>query len=123
MSSQDADDIRRITQDVTDGFNAGDVARMMRHYDDTYTDVNLPQPRQSRAERGAYYGQVIAKGVKIAVEPRDIDVAGDRAIGWGDLNVLGEGGEVLRRLRYLEIWRRTEDGWKAVCGMDSEVHD
>ena len=123
MGSEDAEAIRRITEEVTDGFNSGDVARMMRHYDETYTDVNLPEPRQTRAQRSEYYAGVIAKGVKIAVEPREIDVSGDRAIVWGDLDVLGEGGAVVRRLRYLEIWRRTDDGWKAVCGMDSEVHE
>lgn len=120
--TDDAEDIRRITREVTDGFNSGDVERMMRHYAESYIDVNQPEPRQSWAERRDYYARIIGDGrTSIEVTPRQIEVSGERAFVWGDLAVLipGEDGATNRReLRYLEIWRRTPDGWKAIWGMD-----
>lgn len=127
MSSADVEEIRRITQKVTDAFNDGDVDRMMRHYAQRYIDVNLPQPRQSWAERRDYYARVIGEGyTKIIVRPWLIEISGEHAFVGGDLIVRSsapDSEEATRELRYLEIWRKTPDGWKSIWGMDSPVRN
>ena len=56
-----------------EGFNSGDVDRIMRFYAGTYVDVNLRNPVQTKAERREYYDQVMARpGIHLNVRPDDI---------------------------------------------------
>jgi len=49
--SEDVAKLRHIASEFAEGFNTGDVERIMCFYGDTYVDVNLRNPVQSRQER------------------------------------------------------------------------
>jgi ketosteroid isomerase-like protein len=120
-------EIRRLTREFVEGFNSGDVDRIMRFYADTYTDVNLRQPVQSTKERAEYYRKIIARGdTKVDVVPDEIIVAGQYAFVRGTilLDRTDKESNSARRieLRYMEVWQRFPDGWKALWGMDAEVY-
>lgn len=119
--------IRQATQEFVDGFNSGDVERIMHFYADTYTDVNLRQPVQSKEERAEYYRKIVARGdTKVDVVPDEIVVAGEYAFVRGTilLDRAGKDGEQPRHieLRYMEIWRKFPGGWKAIWGIDAESY-
>jgi ketosteroid isomerase-like protein len=126
-----ADDIAQLqhmAQEFAAGFNTGDVDRIMRFYGDTYVDINLRNPVQSRAERRAYYAQVIARGgFQVKVQPDDIRVDGDFAFVRGTIELVrpAVSGDAARtELRYLEIARRQPDGsWQVMWGMDGPVQE
>ena len=123
-----ADDIAKLQQmarDFEEGFNTGDVDRIMRFYGDTYVDINLRNPVQTWAERRAYYAQVIKRGgFRVKVQPDDIQINGDFAFVRGTLELLRTGESSRSELRYLEIVRRQVDGsWKVMWGMDGPVQE
>jgi ketosteroid isomerase-like protein len=123
-----ADDIAQLQQmalEFEEGFNTGDVDRIMRFYGDTYVDINLRNPVQTWAERRAYYAQVIKRGgFRVKVQPDDIQVNGDFAFVRGTLELLRTGESSRSELRYLEIVRRQVDGsWKVMWGMDGPVQE
>ena len=121
--------LRNIAHEFEEGFNSGDVDRIMRFYADTYVDVNLRHPVQTRAERREYYARVMARpGIQVEVRPDDILVRGDLAFVRGTLLVTqGAAGsrETTRtELRYLEICERVPDGtWRVIWGMDGPVQE
>ena len=127
----DPNDIAQLEQmarEFEEGFNTGDVDRIMRFYGDTYVDINLRNPLQTWAERRAYYAQVIARGdFRVTVHPDDIRIHGDFAFVRGTLELLRPGarGDVSRsELRYLEIVRRQSDGsWQVMWGMDGPIQE
>ena len=49
--TQDMAALREMAREFTEGFNSGDVDRMMRFYGSRYVDVNLRTPLQSYEER------------------------------------------------------------------------
>jgi ketosteroid isomerase-like protein len=59
---EDVAKLRHMANEFAEGFNTGDVERIMRFYGDSYVDINLRNPVQSRQERREYYAQVIRKG-------------------------------------------------------------
>ena len=120
-------EIRHLTREFVEGFNSGDVERIMRFYADTYVDVNLRQPVQSKQERAEYYRKIVARGdTKVDVVPDEILVAGDHAFARGTIlldRTPKEGGQSKRtELRYMEVWRKFPDGWKSIWGMDAEIY-
>jgi ketosteroid isomerase-like protein len=122
------DDVAKLQQmarEFEEGFNTGDVDRIMRFYGDTYVDINLRNPVQTWAERRAYYAQVIKRGgFRVKVQPDDIQVNGDFAFVRGTLELLHPGESSRSELRYLEIVRRQVDGsWKVMWGMDGPVQE
>jgi ketosteroid isomerase-like protein len=128
--SSEANDIahfREIAREFTEGFNSGDVDRIMRFYGDTYVDVNLRHPVQSKEERKAYYRQVIRRrGIRIEVQPDEILVEGDFAFIRGRIDITQTKSTDIKptELRYLEIARKAPDGsWKMVWGMDGPVQE
>ena len=81
--------LRYMAQEFTEGFNSGDVDRIMRFYEATYVDVNLRTPVQSWAERRAYYADVLQRGgFRVAVRPDDIQIHGDFAFVRGTIDLL-----------------------------------
>jgi ketosteroid isomerase-like protein len=119
----DVETIREIAREFTEGFNTGDVDRLMRYYGSSYVDVNLRRPVQTRAERQEYFMRVIGRGgFRIAVHPDDVVVEGDLAWVRGHIEIVREGAPP-GELRYLEILRRTPDGWQVVYGMDGPVQE
>jgi len=45
--SKDIDALRNMAREFAEGFNSGDVDRLMRFYADRYVDVNLRNPVQT----------------------------------------------------------------------------
>ena len=124
----DVSQVRKIAEEFAEGFNTGDVDRIMRFYGDSYVDVNLRNPVQSWAERRAYYTHVIQRGgFRVAVRPDDIQIHGDFAFVRGTLELIradAEGHSASSELRYLEIVRRQVDGsWKVMWGMDGPIQE
>ena len=127
-SNAQPDDIAQLQQmarEFEEGFNTGDVDRIMRFYGDTYVDINLRNPVQTWAERRAYYTQVIKRGgFRVKVQPDEIQIHGDFAFVRGSLELLRSGDSPRSELRYLEIARRQVDGsWKVMWGMDGPVQE
>jgi ketosteroid isomerase-like protein len=125
---EDVAKLRHIASEFEEGFNTGDVDRIMRFYGDTYVDINLRNPVQSRSERREYYSQVIRKGgFRVKVQPDEILIRGDFAFIRGSLELTrgaGAGDSGSTELRYLEIAHRQQDGsWKVMWGMDGPVQE
>jgi ketosteroid isomerase-like protein len=119
-----AAEITALTREFVEGFNSGDVDRMMRFYAPQYVDVNMRNPHQTFAERREYYRKIVADGrTKVAVTPREIQVSGNHAFVWGSILLTRDGEAKPRELRYVEVWRQYPDGWKSIWGMDAELYD
>ena len=125
---EDVAKLRHIASEFAEGFNTGDVERIMRFYGDSYVDINLRNPVQSRQERREYYTQVIRKGgFKVQVRPEEILIRGEFAFIRGTIELTP--GSALadsarKELRYLEIAQRQQDGsWQVMWGMDGPVQE
>ena len=123
----DVEEIRTMTREFVEGFNSGDVDRCMRFYADTYVDVNLRQPVQTKAERREYYRKIIERrDTKVEVIPEEIIVHGEYAFVRGTIleTRTPAGGAPPQRLelRYMEVDRKFPDGWKAIWGMDADLY-
>ena len=123
--SDDIAKLRQMAREFEEGFNTGDVDRIMRFYGDTYVEINLRKPVQTWAERRAYYTQVIKRGgFRVKVQPDEIQIHGDFAFVRGSLELVRSGDSPRSELRYLEIARRQVDGsWKVMWGMDGPVQE
>jgi ketosteroid isomerase-like protein len=125
---EDVAKLRHMASEFAEGFNTGDVDRIMRFYGDTYVDINLRNPVQSWQERREYYRQVIRRGgFRVQVQPDEILVRGDFAFVRGTIQLtraaaVGDSGRT--ELRYLEIVQRQQDGsWQVLWGMDGPVQE
>ena len=126
--SDDIAKLRHMAKEFTEGFNTGDVDRIMRFYGDSYVDINLRNPVQSWQERREYYAQVIRTGgFHVQVQPDEILIRGDFAFIRGTIELtLGPalGAPTRRELRYLEIAQRQQNGsWQVMWGMDGPVQE
>jgi ketosteroid isomerase-like protein len=126
--AEDVAKLRYMASEFAEGFNTGDVERIMRFYGDSYVDINLRSPVQSRQERREYYAQVIRKGgFKVLVQPDEILIRGDFAFVRGTIELtLGAalGDSSRKELRYLEVVQRQPDGsWQVMWGMDGPVQE
>lgn len=125
---EDVAKLRHMASEFTEGFNTGDVDRLMRFYGNSYVDINLRNPVQSWQERRQYYVQVVRDGgFRIHVQPDEILIRGDFAFVRGTIDItpastLANTGR--RQLRYLEIVCRQPDGsWRVMWGMDGPVQE
>lgn len=125
---EDVAKLRHMASEFTEGFNTGDVDRLMRFYGNSYVDINLRNPVQSWQERRQYYVQVVRDGgFRIQVQPDEILIRGDFAFVRGTIDItpastLANTGR--RQLRYLEIVCRQPDGsWRVMWGMDGPVQE
>ena len=118
--------IRQLTRDFVDGFNAGDLDRIMRFYAERYVDVNQRQPVQTQAERREYYRRIVEKrDTTVQVIPDEVVVSHDHAFVRGTILLTKTvSGEAPKRteLRYIEVWQRFPDGWKSIWGMDAAIY-
>jgi len=127
--TEDEKFLRNVAHEFEEGFNSGDVDRIMRFYGDIYVDVNLRNPVQTKAERREYYAKVMARpGIHVHVQPDDIMIRGNLAFVRGTILLTqdaGRGGETTHaELRYLEICERVQDGtWRVTWGMDGPVQE
>jgi ketosteroid isomerase-like protein len=126
--SEDVAKLRRMAIEFTEGFNTGDVERIMRFYGDSYVDINLRNPVQSWQERREYYAQVIqGGGFHVQVQPEEILIRGDFAFVRGTIELTpgSKPGDFARKeLRYVEIVQRQPNGsWQVLWGMDGPVQE
>ena len=106
------------------GLNRGDLDRVMCFYGSRYVDVNLRNPVQTHAERRAYYESVLRRRkLRIEVEPDEIVVEGALAFVRGRIDLFDWREGTMTELRYMEIARKTADGWKVIWGMDGPVQE
>ncbi len=120
--------LRHMASEFTEGFNTGDVERIMRFYGDTYVDINLRNPVQSWQERREYYAQVIRRGgFHVQVQPEEILIRGDFAFIRGTIELTPGstlGDSARKELRYVEIAQRQHNGsWQVMWGMDGPVQE
>jgi ketosteroid isomerase-like protein len=125
---EDVAKLRHIATEFAEGFNTGDVDRIMRFYGDTYVDINLRNPVQSRQERRKYYAQVIRNGgFRVQVHPDEILIRGDFAFVRGSIELTrasAAGDSERTELRYLEIAHRQPDSsWQVMWGMDGPIQE
>src|ERR1700724_435226 len=89
--------LRHVAHEFEEGFNSGNVDRIMRFYGDTYVDVNLRNPVQTKAERREYYAKVMARPeIHVRVQPEDIMIRDNLAFVRGTVLLTqgaGRGGE------------------------------
>lgn len=123
LSDTDTLALQRMAQDFTEGFNTGDIDRIMQYYGDQYVDVNLRKPVQSHEERRAYYLKVMSSGMRINVVPDEIRVLGEIALVRGTIQITSAASEQ-RELRYLEVLTKDPSGkWKSLWGMDGPIQE
>jgi len=120
--------LRHMAREFSEGFNTGEVERIMRFYGDSYVDINLRNPVQSWQERREYYAQVIWRGgFQVQVQPEEILIRGDFAFIRGTIELTpgsALGDPARKELRYLEIAQRQQDGsWQVMWGMDGPVQE
>jgi ketosteroid isomerase-like protein len=120
--------LRHMAREFSEGFNTGEVERIMRFYGDSYVDINLRNPVQSWQERREYYAQVIGRGgFHVQVQPEEILIRGDFAFIRGTIELTSGstlGDSARKELRYVEIAQRQQDGsWKVMWGMDGPVQE
>jgi len=119
--------LREVARDFSEGFNRGDVDRLMRFYGDRYVDVNLRQPVQTHAERREYFLRILRRGaMRVQVHPDEIVVRGDMALVRGRIELTRRaagGASTTTELRYLEVALKGPDGWKALWGIDGPVQE
>jgi ketosteroid isomerase-like protein len=126
--AEDVAKLRYIASEFAEGFNTGDVDRIMRFYGDTYVDINLRNAVQSWKERRQYYAQVIRdRGLRVQVQPDEILIRGDFAFIRGTIELTAAsatGDSARKELRYLEIAQRKKDGsWQVMWGMDGPIQE
>ena len=127
--SKDEQFLRNMAREFEEGFNSGDPDRIMRFYGDTYVDVNLRNPVQTKVERREYYARVMERpGIRLSVKPEDVVIRGDLAFIRGTIILTQAGPDPKEakqsELRYLEIAERVSDGsWRVIWGMDGPVQE
>ncbi len=126
--AEDVAKLRHMASEFAEGFNTGDVGRIMRFYGDSYVDINLRNPVQSWQERREYYAQVIRRsGLQVQVQPEEILIRGDFAFIRGTIELTAGSAlddSVRKELRYVEIAQRQQDGsWQVMWGMDGPVQE
>jgi ketosteroid isomerase-like protein len=119
--------LRNVAREFEAGFNSGDVDRIMRFYGDTYVDVNLRNPVQTKAERRAYYAHVMARGVRLKIQVDGVLIDGGSALVRGTILLTGPAAGAATtptELRFLEAYERVRDGaWRVIWGMDGPVQE
>ena|SRR2546425_12961544 len=87
--AEDLAKLRHMASEFTEGFNTGNVDRIMRFYGDTYVDINLRNPVQSWQERREYYAHVIRNGgFRVQVHRDEILIRGDFAFIRGSIELI-----------------------------------
>jgi ketosteroid isomerase-like protein len=113
--------IRAATRDFVLAFNSRDLDRLLLFYADDYVDLNLAEPRQSRSQRRRYLGGILERGdTTVAVSPEEVLVNGDHAFVRGSIRLRVAAST--KELRYMEVFRKFPQGWKAIWGIDAEIY-
>ncbi len=112
-----------------EGFNSGDVARVLSVFASEFTDTSDGRPSrygsQAPSKLRSYLEELFERyQVALNVIINRIAVVGSTAYdyGWHELTLIPKaGGEAIyRRTRYLEVWLKQSDGqWRISLFMDN----
>jgi len=124
ITDQEIAEIRMLTTKFEIGFNSKDLGKMMELYADKYFDVNMKDQMQTREERASYYEKILnANKYKLKVNPDEIIVSGDHAFSRGEIELKDNQNGEIRYLRYIEVWRKENQKWKSIWGIDAPIHE
>jgi len=125
----DAYAIRLAKTELRDGYNAGDIDRVLSVYGNSYSDMSSGSASFYGAEAKAVLKHRIGKlfaryRTRLAVTIISIGIQGDLAFDWGwhklTLTPRKGGKPKSTRSRYLEIWQKQADGqWKIAIFLDN----
>jgi len=125
----DAYAIRVAKTKLRDGYNTGDVNRVLSIYADAYSDMSSGSASFYGAEAKAVLKHRVRKlfaryRVRLAVTIISIGIQGELAFDWGwhklTLTPRKGGRPKSIRSRYLEIWQKQADGqWKIAIFLDN----
>ena len=112
-----------------EGYNTGDVERLVSVFAPEFTDMSDGRPNRYRADAGAklrsHLGDLFARyDAKLNVIVISITILGNMAFdyGWHELTLTPkDGGDPsCRRTRYLELWAKQANGeWRISKYMDN----
>lgn len=112
-----------------DGFNTGDVDRVLSVFAPEFTDMSDGRPNRygadARVKLRDYLADLFARyDAKLNVIIVAIPVLGNTAFdyGWHELTLMPRDGSdpIYRRTRYLELWRKQTDGeWRIFRYIDN----
>lgn len=131
--SMDADTkaIESAINDFIEGYNAGEVDRLLKVYSDDFIDMSVGAPTVQGKEALEYTESKLKETFanytgNLSVSTDRISVSGDVAYTYGSFEVRlkpkDKGEDVLIHRRFLEIWRKQGDGnWKVIASMDNNV--
>jgi ketosteroid isomerase-like protein len=125
----DAYAIRLAKTELREGYDSGDVERVLAVFADECNDLSVGQPSFFGAEaklvlRHRLRALFARCRARLAVTIISISVQGAVAFDWGwhklTLTPRSGGRAVSTRTRYLEIWQKQADGqWKIVIFLDN----
>lgn len=122
----DRDAIRVLLERFVDAWNRGDVDLAASVYADPHVDVNAPVPLESAARtRARWKGFFERYHSRITVTSDELILAGPWAFQRGvfEQSVMPRAGGTTTtvRRRYIEVLKKTHDGWRVFWGIDGPV--
>jgi ketosteroid isomerase-like protein len=134
-----ADDVRAIEiakTEYREGYNAGDVTRVMGVFGEGFVDLSLGQPRFSGTDARVALEERLRDlfneyDVKMFVIMAELQVSGGFASDWGYHKVWlypkRGGAPRYLKLRYAENWVKLNDEWRislfmSALGEDAQLH-
>jgi ketosteroid isomerase-like protein len=127
----DQQKIRQAIEGFVEAYNQGDVDTLLAVYTEDCVDMSEGQPTlvgdQVRQDTKARLNDTFTKFTgHLTVEVDEIEVAGDCAFDRGTLRLelrpKAEGQPVLVERRFIEIWRRGQDGeWRVARCIDNSA--
>ena len=120
--------IEAAKSELRDALNSGDMDRLLSFYSDEVVDLSEGRfTRHGECAKAAQrsYLERLFENFHVNLVPIvwRIRVIGEAAndLGWHKLTLVSKhGGEILvHRHRYLEVWRKSENQWKAVAFMSN----
>lgn len=98
-----------------EAYNAGDGAAIAAIM--TEDGMLLPpnsEPISGREAIGAFWQEFIDNTGGAALRQNQVIVDGDIAVKIGEYDVLGAEGEIVDTGKWMEVWTRTDDGWRSM---------
>jgi ketosteroid isomerase-like protein len=127
--SDDILEINVANTELREGYNTGDVARVLSVFSTGFTDFSTAEPSFYGSEARAVLKERLTRlfrvyAAKLAITIIDVTVRGDTAIdyGWRELTLTSKaGGEPqTTRTRYVNVWNKSAEGkWQIVIFIDN----
>jgi ketosteroid isomerase-like protein len=122
-------DINVANTELREGYNTGDVQRVLSVFSTGFTDLSTAEPSFYGSEARAVLKERLTRlfslcAAKLAITIIDIVVRGDTAIdyGWRELTLTPRGGGEPKttRTRYVNVWNKSAQGkWQIKIFIDN----